>query len=302
MRRYELDWFECSIWPRFVAVDEVISWIKKNLKIKLNPCGSKGYYNEGSINEDFGIYLFYFPKPKCQNSPIYLRLTGKFFQLSGHAEEFINILLSSGTNIVPTRIDACIDFISTEKEPEVIPIPTKIQKFGKHSPVEFRGDYDNGITSYECGKTDSRLRVYNKLLENCNYQQDYGFSDLGDVGFIWRLEHQFRGKSLKSRLKNERSWTYETLIEMVLGQCGRRFTFDNFEIPVDRFSGYSPRNSSLLEKKIHFERLAIKNFRRMVMVENLMEPSDYLYKEPLNQIAEFDLEYAAYADKYCEVQ
>jgi hypothetical protein len=270
MKRYALDWLEVSIWGGSDFEEWLISWVKKNLFINLSLSAGNPHYFSSLSNKLFGFTLFQEVRPKCKNSPLFLRLTGQFFKLKS-SHDFIDALLgvlnACEVDYNICRVDACVDFISTPGDQEFIPKPSYKEVLpGKRPPMDYTGDDVNGVKMWSSGKSDSRLRVYNKLLENPDYAKDY-YAGKEDFLSVWRLEYQFRSKSLK-KLQNNlekvrcKFQTSEAIIKEILGQAGRRFDFEGFELKPSLITGYVRKQASDLGKINAAKQKALSNFRR----------------------------------------
>lgn len=227
MKRYSLDWFESSIYGDLECVDWVQGWIKENLSATLKDGRGNPFYFNSVENKDLGFTLFYDVKPKVKNSPLYLRLTGRFFRLAkSHlfVEELLTVLKALNVKMSLTRVDAAIDFITFEGEKfQGIPYPVRKEFPGNKSPIQSMIDDVHGLTGFNCGKTDSRLRVYDKLLETPEYQGKYGFNR--EIKHCWRIEHQLRGDSLKALCMKVNPNRVDGLFFLVVGAMFKKFDF-----------------------------------------------------------------------------
>ena len=88
--------------------------------------------------------------------------------------------------------------------------------------------------TYFFGKSDFRMRVYNKLVECPQYGELYGYDNVTEC---WRIECQLRGNTLVNLQQKVSVESYQGLLRLAFGQLGRRVAVDGVFIPtsVDNF-------------------------------------------------------------------
>lgn len=256
MKRIALDWFEASLEGSDEACNTFAMLLLKTLGMQ--PGSASRFYQKSM--ESSGVTLQYEPKPKTNCKRLYLRMTGKFFQQPQAEEGFnslIHVLMAHKIAIFPTRIDAAVDLISNLADGfEPIPIPVAL----KATTVVKEISSDGATETYFSGKSDFRLRVYNKLLECPEYEDLYGFDCL--IWEVWRVESQIRGKML-SNLLNHKMYAnfaplYQDYILMSLGQVGRRFAIEGLYLPKNGVSTYV-RTDATYENQVKYAMHKLKS-------------------------------------------
>lgn len=234
MKRPALDWFEAGIdIPDEAGQQYFLMIIKKLLNLKAG--GSSRFYEQSYINEDIGFTLQFQLKEKLQNKPLFIRLTGAFFT-DPRSEETFNTIIdgihASGGCFRPNRVDGCIDLISTVGDVE-LPCIDIIKVNHKSSDLKAVINYDTGqIETVFAGKSDYRLRVYNKLLECPEFTEKYGLDY--PVFDVWRIESQVRGVLLSDifyqEVKHYSVGWYQFFLWLSLSQITQRYSINNHQI------------------------------------------------------------------------
>ena len=260
-----LDWFEASIWSSFAGVQYFVREIKKTLfhfmGIKLtDKYGNQRYHDSLRSDEPFGVTIFHNVRNNVQNAPISIEFSGRFFRYARHAE-FLDFLLRFLNSIhpdvslwrearsedvkyrwQPTRVDASVDFVSFSEKP-FIPFPMFKQISGSQErefTSVFRG---HSLDKIFHGKDGARLTVYNKLTDDNDAEYLSRHPEFDGCSGVWRLEFQFRRSEIKGLYRKIpfSFGTYNNIFNTILGQCGRRYSFDGFDITPALTSSYIPR-------------------------------------------------------------
>jgi hypothetical protein len=251
-------------------------------------------------SQKYGITIFYWVRPKCKNPTITIRLTGKFFQL-GKSLEFVQYILDMcngfGWKYSVQRVDACIDcfdFPYLESKDCVYSIAhadLEVERKKLPGPavdVYFTGTKRTGINQWHCGEGDTRVRVYNKLLENPEYFTCY---DIAPCSTVWRIEFQLRGQVCKDLQLKQKFETVEQVFIETMGQCYRRFKTGSFQLPESQVSSYLKREHTDLGKVQYHEKMAIIHYRRACELSKayfntlVVNPKD---EEEFTEVADFE--------------
>lgn len=226
MKRVALDWFECSIWLEQWGLEAFLAELVTMFGSPTSESSSQ-YYVSGKKWQENGCEFQFQPKKGVKNSFAYLRLSGRFFQ-SEHAESRFDFLMDKieeySYRYRPSRIDLAIDCISQYGDFEIEPTPELAFDNRQIAPIKTIANEFGSVETYFSGKSDFRLRVYNKLVESPDYEIKYGIEDVCDV---WRVEAQLRGESLHNLLEKNalQQNNYQGFIHLVSGQVGRRYKF-----------------------------------------------------------------------------
>lgn len=305
MKRTALDWFECSCW-----LDEGKDLIKTKLREFLNDIRSLllfdfkqfgfGFYNDGYQYEEIGLSICFSPKIS-KNAPVYLVMQGKFFQNPDHENLFNDIMAvvrQHCSKFIPTRIDYAVDLVSCFGEIEHFPEPEA--KNGSVAAFKHYSDADGNVETIVSGKGDSRLKVYNKLLENPEYIKTYGYSENLPVLEVWRIEYTVRGQTLKNIVKHLPDRLFQTgiyccMMGIASGQMFRRYTFPCGLFGKEIASDISGREAveAMLENQIIYRKRKIAKLeaenqyleimRHRESLERPRFPSQYENKVALKQ-------------------
>lgn len=269
MKRFALDWLEIGIDATSEEIDFFIDYFRISY---LGVVGSSSrFYNEEIKSETFGLSYQYGLKPGLKNNSSYLRLTGRFFQNPDH-ELLVNTIFAFLYDLkIPfsvSRIDACVDIISTMGELENYPVPVPIKP---QSRMKFITNDLGVVETYFSGRSDCRLRVYDKLLECPDYEELYGIPAVALE--CWRVEFQLRGQTLREVCKGL-VLDYDTLLGVGLGQAGRRFKIKNLTLPVSSVSGYKKAVPTLHgQANFHIHKIR----KSLLALSSLgLKPADYI--------------------------
>lgn len=197
-------------------LDEIKNYLFFPLTFNYNHSRSK-YYQCEAVNEDVGFFLFFSPHKKLLNDYATVQVTGKYF-IDVKREEKLEELFNLVSEFITfQRIDVCLDVLWRELPlvPDGIsktcgfPFPSYSERWKNvrlpfSTYGRFNGD-DFYLNMVSCGKSDVRLRVYDKSLEiyeknKMTYSQYYGFDE--EYSQVFRIEYQLRGKALKEFMSN----------------------------------------------------------------------------------------------------
>ena len=219
-----------------------------------------------------GLKLSAFPKKN--NSPVEIEFTGKYFK-NPDAMEQIEFIIGSN-KFRPYRIDTAIDEITVFNDFEPNNMPISLRKNFHHKTI---CNHLDEIETWFIGKSDFRLRYYNKLEENPDYSDDYGLEHL-HILECWRFEVQLRGKTLRNLLVKTMGYTLDDLIQIPLRYASRNIYhrhLNDMACP----SAYI-KKSKILENQREYWR--IKYLKDKERYDRLSEYQEYLdFNDALNQ-------------------
>ena len=174
------------------------------------------YYCCEAVNEDNGFFMFFSPHKNLLNDYATIQLTGKFFVDYVHENKIKELIDFLSEFINYQRIDVCLDVLWLDLPYDYdnftnnlgFPTPKYSDRWKNiRLPFSTYGRWSGQyfINMISCGKSDLRLRVYDKSLEieekhHMTYSEYYGFKD--EFAHVFRIEYQMRGNALKEFISN----------------------------------------------------------------------------------------------------
>jgi len=287
-KRVSLDWLEISVFPNNDQLKLLVDYFSATFQAQ--PGSSSRFYDSSLVALN-GAILFFDRKWGLKNSPLYLRFPGQFFQLAD-AEEiidgFIHIFQCLCVRYRFARVDACIDLVSQlfgDLEPTPVP-----QSFSDKHKIKTVCDADGFPETYFFGKSDFRMRVYNKLVECPFYGEIYGYDNVTEC---WRIECQLRGNTLVNLQQKVSVESYQDLLRLAFGQLGRRVAVDGVFIPTSEVSGYLRREPQIeyqIEYALNKVRTAVyrlralnHDYKKVLSPPPVWDIEENIFKEPLDE-------------------
>lgn len=234
-------------------LEEINNYLSSNLLFSLNRENyGNVYYYDTYKNEDNGIVLFARPRKGLKNDYLTLQIGGIFFHDILDSEKFLDWLFSSwfAVEIVLQRVDVALDVlyenypngeISDKGFMPRFPLPSYSPEY-HYTKVDFKIDgrlYNDlfVVNMVSQGKSDKRLRVYDKSLDCYEKWGDgYGEVYMLDKTYsqVYRIEFQVRGKTLKGWFSDYKEHykviNRQTLIEALFQYVFAKYQFTNIDM------------------------------------------------------------------------